>query len=357
MNIGLLTFHDTTNFGSLLQTYGLYKKITDLGCNCEIIDYQCENIVKKEKPHPLRLSLNPKVFLKDILYGRYMRKKYDDLSDFLHRNMKVSRRYTREDIQLSVKDYDKILVGSDIVWGMDITGNDYTYFLDFVSDKKKKYAFSSSIGNPWTEDQKGLIAPLLDNFSYIAVREEEAANWVEDIIGRRPDVVCDPTMLVDPCEWRTFVSIFQDGDYVLVYFDNNKHECLTSAIRYAKLQGLKVYYINYGRGMKGCRNLRPSRVEEFLSLIFNAKMVFTASYHGMLFSLYFNKQIVFFNRAHKSRMKTLASKLHIENSFGENVDVTSVPYIDYESVNKSIAALRLQSIECLNIILRNNGNL
>lgn len=28
MKIGLITFHDTTNFGSLLQTYGLYKKST-----------------------------------------------------------------------------------------------------------------------------------------------------------------------------------------------------------------------------------------------------------------------------------------------------------------------------------------
>ena len=30
MKIGLLTFHDTNNFGSYLQTYGLYKKIIDL---------------------------------------------------------------------------------------------------------------------------------------------------------------------------------------------------------------------------------------------------------------------------------------------------------------------------------------
>ena len=41
MKIGLLTFHDTNNFGSYLQTYGLYKKIIDLGHECEIVDYKC----------------------------------------------------------------------------------------------------------------------------------------------------------------------------------------------------------------------------------------------------------------------------------------------------------------------------
>lgn len=46
--IGILTFHRTTNFGSLLQTYGLFKKIENLGYDCEIIDYRCP-AVEKEK--------------------------------------------------------------------------------------------------------------------------------------------------------------------------------------------------------------------------------------------------------------------------------------------------------------------
>ena len=40
--VGIITFHRTTNFGSLLQTYGLYKKIELLGKTPEIIDYRCD---------------------------------------------------------------------------------------------------------------------------------------------------------------------------------------------------------------------------------------------------------------------------------------------------------------------------
>ena len=39
--IGLITFHDTTNFGSFLQTFGLYKAINDMGYTCKVLDYKC----------------------------------------------------------------------------------------------------------------------------------------------------------------------------------------------------------------------------------------------------------------------------------------------------------------------------
>ena len=56
MKIGLLTYHDTTNYGATLQCYALAKAITGLGYECEIIDYQCEEIVLRELPH-IRLKL------------------------------------------------------------------------------------------------------------------------------------------------------------------------------------------------------------------------------------------------------------------------------------------------------------
>ena len=38
--IGLLTYHHTTNFGSLLQTYALYRTVIGMGYSCEIVDYR-----------------------------------------------------------------------------------------------------------------------------------------------------------------------------------------------------------------------------------------------------------------------------------------------------------------------------
>lgn len=353
MKIGLITFHDTTNFGSLLQTYGLYKKVRELGFDIDVIDYQCESIVRREIPRPFNLLQSPPKIIKDLLIGSITRCKYRALSQFLHDNMTLSPICNKYTISKIFNNYDKLIVGSDIVWGMDITENDLTYFLDSETNRYKKNAFSSSIGNPWSEQDKMRLRPLLVDFNYIAVREDESADWVEELIGKRPDVVCDPTMLISSEEWLKYTYHRKDKNtYVLVYFDNANSDCLSSAISFAKAHHLKVKYINYGLPKRGAQNIKPTSLEDFLSLINDAAEVVTASYHGMLFSIYFNKQFIYFNRAHKSRMNSLARRLNVLDRNGEGKDILQIPEIDYSSINKSVETYRAYSIKCLKELLQ-----
>lgn len=347
MKVGLITFHDTTNFGSLLQTYGLYKGIENLGHECEVIDYQCKSICDRELPKANDLKSGLKSFVRHLLFDE-KKQKYQQLHDFLTSNMKLSVRCC-ENNKNELKDkYDKFVVGSDIVWGTDITGGDTTYFLDFVDDSSKKYAYSSSVGNEWNADDKIKLKPYLSDFKGIAVREEESAQWVSELTGNKPEVVCDPTMLLHPSEWLRFVTprSFKD-EYVLVYFDSPKNECLKTAVKYAKANGLKVFFINYGRPYKGTKTVRPYKLEDFMSLIYYAERVFTASYHGLLFSVYFNKPFLYFNRSHKSRMNTLAGKLGISSCDGNQVDIENLPDLDYAMVNGKVEQYRQDSIEVL----------
>lgn len=352
MKIGLITFHDTTNFGSLLQTYGLYKKVQELGFDIDVINYQCKSIVRREIPQPFKLFQSPKKIIKDLLFGSVNRRKYRALLRFLHDNMTLSPICNMDTVSNISSNYDKLIIGSDIVWGMDITEGDLTYFFDFETNRYKKNAFSSSIGNPWSEQDKMKIKPLLKDFNYIAVREDESADWVEELTGKRPDVVCDPTMLISD-EWLKFTYQREDkNSYVLVYFDNNNGDCLSSAISFAKAHNLRVKYINYGLPKRGVQNIRPTSLEDFLSLINDAAEVITASYHGMLFSIYFNKQFIYFNRAHKSRMNTLARRMNVQDCDGEGKDILQIPEINYSLVNKSVEAYRSYSIKCLKDLLQ-----
>lgn len=343
MKIGLITFHDTTNFGSLLQTYGLYKGVEKLGHSCEVIDYQCESICERELPKPKTMKFGLKAFIKQILFDE-KRKKYEKLHSFLINNMTVANRCDVTNKHLLNDIYDRFLVGSDIVWGTDITNGDTTYFLDFVLDKNKKYAFSSSIGNEWSDIDKIRLKPYLSDFHRIAVREDESANWVEALTGNRPNVVCDPTMLLTAEDWCEITSHkYKNDNYVLIYFDSPKNECLNTAISYARANGLKVYFINYGMPRKGTTTVRPYKLEDFLSLILYAKRVFTASYHGMLFSIYFNKQFLYFNRSHKSRMNTVAKRLQLTSCEGNSVDINKLPVVDYNLVNQLVEKYRQDS--------------
>ena len=53
-NYGLITIHDTLNYGSLLQAFSLYKAVETLEADVEILDYQCKAIADRETTYTLR---------------------------------------------------------------------------------------------------------------------------------------------------------------------------------------------------------------------------------------------------------------------------------------------------------------
>lgn len=352
MKIGVLTFHRTSNFGSSLQTYGLYKKIMDLGGECVIVDYRCPAIEKRENIKP-KLSLrHPKSVLKYFLYGKKMQEKAFSLQEFANQNMKMSREVNPETIAELNPEYGKYIVGSDIVWGRDITEDDYNYFLEFVTDSKKKYAFASSVGDYRIRDNEDQLCNLLRGFQQIAVREDGAVDWVKKIAGVNAQVVCDPTMLLTISEWETAIHpTTYAEDYVLVYFGNDNPKCMSDAITYAEAQNKKIKVINYFKKIKQVENIRPTSLNDFLGLIKNASMVFTASYHGMLFSIYYHKEFQFYTRAHKSRVLSLADRLGVLNHCGDENKIEEYQNVVYENVEKRVEEFRMHSISVLKSML------
>mgnify|MGYP004522202649 CR=1 FL=1 len=346
--IGLITFHRTTNFGSLLQTFALYRKIEDLGHVCEVIDYRCPAIEKRENLSKKTIDKNLKTTIRNILFLPGYKDKARKMNKFIYSNMNVSDEYGLDSIKNSNEQYDKFMVGSDIVWGRDITEDDYTYFLEFVEDSRKKYAFASSVGDYSFRGDEDRVSSLLNEFNRIAVRENDAIEWINKIGGPRSEWVCDPTMLLTADEWKKYIMPkYYPDEYVLVYFRDPKGKCSADAIKYAKKNHCKVLFINYDFPVKGMKNVKPKTLEEFLGLILNAKMIFTASYHGMLFSTYFNKEFLFYTRAHKSRVLSLAERLELNQNCGDEIDVDRYESIDYIVVNHHLQKFREASIKVL----------
>ena len=52
MKAGIITFHNTLNYGAILQTYGLQTALRELDCKVSIIDHQNPRIATKlHQPH------------------------------------------------------------------------------------------------------------------------------------------------------------------------------------------------------------------------------------------------------------------------------------------------------------------
>lgn len=351
--IGILTFHRTTNFGSCLQTYGLYRKVTDLGYDCEIIDYRCPAIEQRENLSRNTGKLSVRNIVKYILFQRALNEKARSLGEFTREKMKTSEMYEPGSINRADSVYPKIIVGSDLVWALDITGDDFNYFLEFVHGREKKYAFSSSVGGYEKRDQDGYTGKLLADFSRVAVREREAAQWVRNISGVGADWVCDPTMLLTEKEWEKEFALKRPAEnYVLVYFNDPSKKTLSDAVKYAAAMHKKVMYINYGVPLKTVRNIRPRSLDEFLSWIYYADRVFTASYHGMLFSIYFRKEFLFYKRAHSARVLSLADRLGLLEQCADDLDVEKYRQINYAEVGRRVEQFRQESLDILKTMLK-----
>lgn len=362
MKTGILTFHETTNFGSLLQTYALYKILHDEGVDCDIIDYQCEEIKKREFKYENINCWSVKNVLKYILFSKKSKKKHKDLLDFLRKNATISCRYNKENILDSNDAYDCFIVGSDIVWGLDVTGNDLTYFLDFVKDDKLRISYASSanqiVGNEYTD----VIIQQLEKFSLIGVREEktklELAHYFPD---KKVHLVCDPTMLVSPKDWINIALSSQYNDklkneqYILMYFPDGEGKMLDDAKYLKKELKLNVYCINDNIPLSGVKNIHISKLEDFLCYILHARIILSGSYHGSLFSMYFEKDFYYYIRAHGERMRTLSKILGVENRQAEYMDINCP--VDYSVVSNRLNLYRKQSYEYINeMLIKIKGN-
>lgn len=342
MQVGLITIHATQNYGSLLQAYSTYKAIENLGVDVTLIDYRNAAIEERERPITNRPIKSVKDILKRILWGSGQKRKFVSILDFLRQNTKISDMYTLENVRDLNAEFDVFVTGSDIVWGMNITGNDLTYFLDFAEESKTKFAFSSSVGSKWTENEQTEIKPLLERYDCISVREELAADWIQNLIGKPISVTCDPTMLWDSNFWRQFVleDYGPKGKYVLIYAVNPDQKNIKDGIEYARKHKMKAYFINFYLPVRGTKTIRPITVQQWVTLFAKADTVFSASYHGLLFSLYFKKDVFYYNRGEKSRMISLAKELHIEKREGNEQNIINNVSIDYDFVNKKLREKR-----------------
>lgn len=348
--IGVLTYHHTTNFGSLLQTYGLVKKINDLGYNCEVIDYYNEAVEKRERPRKLTDSLDPRHIRDYFIYEPFKKRKSKEFEYFLKEKTHLSEQhYRRENIKEANLVYDTYIVGSDLVWDDTINNSDRTYMLDFASDDKHKFAYASSSGQLWNNNVEE-VSKLLNRFDIISVREKEISDALKEMVDIPVNFVCDPTMLLDRKQWADMACDRVISEkYVLIYFTDDELKIYEDAIRYGMDNGIPVYAISYGWLPEGIKPIRPTKIEEFLSLIEHAEVVFSASYHGMLFSLYFNKQFFYYNRGWKSRMRSIAEYLEITDREHYNPAVNKT--IDYIRVNELVDSFRDESLEILRTYL------
>ena len=339
MKCGIMTYQDTTNYGALLQAFATQRAFADLKIETELIDYKCENIAKRELPESIfkyGITHIPGAVIKRLILA----KKYRHLERFKHKYCHLSeRKYDRSSIGESAAIYDRFISGSDIIWELNVTGQDTSYYLDFAPDSKK-YAFSSSFG--YTEMPEGyaqISKELLLKYDSISVREFESAQIIKKLLNAEVPVTLDPTLLLTADQWRNFEEKAPiDKKYVLVYFDDKDHKILSYAQKLAEQTGCIVVYLSERtKSIKNVKMMRAVSVGQFLWLIDHAQYVVTASFHGVAFSINFNTQFCYLNRAHQGRINTLMKKMNIQD---RDIRTNEILPLSWDKINSALSEER-----------------
>lgn len=359
MKVGIQTFHKTTNYGAILQTYALQKYINDMGIDCEVIDYNSSAIARREEPLKFGNIKSIRDLLKYLTGARAQRLKQKKFDLFMKDFIKISDvHYERESLKNANSVYDLIIVGSDQVWNLDLTEQDYSFFLDYVDNETKKSSYAASFGYESIPDiyQKE-CKELLGQFNYISVREKQGKTIINNLINRDTPLVLDPTFLISRETWLNISTKDENSEeYILVYFIHNGDQTFDFIKKLARDYGYKIIYINKTfRLKKGMKNIRSASPSEFLSLLINAKFVVTGSFHGVALSLIMNKQF-FYERAsnknnYNSRIDSIISLLGLEK---QNISENKANYssVDYEQVNKKLDELKRSSVEYIDQVVK-----
>ncbi|MDR2407200.1 MAG: polysaccharide pyruvyl transferase family protein [Bacteroidales bacterium] len=330
MKIGLLTIFNVPNYGALLQCYALSEYLRQLG-------------------HDVFLYNIPLSDVDRFVYRIKKRVKLNFMSDF---HEKYLPRSTRD----LTKQADLYMIGSDQVWNPEITGDKaFKYMFSFVGKGAKKVSYGASFGvSQWRKysNMNEDVQKLLNDFSYITVRENSGVKLLQEIFNIDSCCVLDPCFLFDRyndliIEKEIFIKN-QLTTYKLLYsYDWYCNIKKLSKNLNCSLFELSPRILKRFDSIRGF-NVKNYTVHEWLYNIAVAKYVITDSYHGCVFSILFQKQFVLL-KGHKNRFTRLESLLsdldltyRIANSVSDCKEILSIP-IDYDKTNIILDKLKKYS--------------
>ena len=355
MNIAILTFQNSNNYGAMLQAFALQEFLLLNGHEVKIIDYRCTYLENREYLNKNNSIYNrfKKKSISLILHSQN-REREGKFNKFRTECLSLTKPYRKDTMHLVAGEYDAIIVGSDQVWNFELTGGDTTYFLDFNTGRAKIISYAASIGND-DIDRSDLtrIASLLEKFHHISVREASVACMLNQYFNTNSiECVLDPTLLIDQLFWKTIADKPQTKKpYIFVYSLGELDKLSKIAIMKAKELGCEIVCLCFGlRGIDGAHNVRNIGPIEFVSYLANAEHVITNSYHGICISIAFEKQFTYIlsSEHHRnSRIIDLAKSLGLDDRAFESCNSKSKRIIDYNAVNEKLLVMRAHSAQFL----------
>lgn len=361
MKTGILTFHFVNNYGGALQSYALWKTVTDQCLtDAVLIDYRNGFIRFTDAVRLLPISTKPAEWKSGLQTMHLRLKRVQRFRQFMASRCSLSKSYSSSFTLCAKEPYcDQYICGSDQIWNPYLTcGINKAYFLAFTDKYKCSYASSFGV-QQFSKAQKRKIKKYLHTFREISVREEEGCRLVMELTKRKAVRLIDPVFLLERSQWDEIAAKPSgiSGKYILLYVMQRDERVYQYAEKIKARLGIQIVEISrYG--------FRPEFIDisvvdagpqEFVGLLQNAEYVCTNSYHGLAFSLIFEKNFSLIPcKRFATRMSSLLNIFHIKQPDMKDSDKCCDVCYDKAFVKNKIAQERLRALCYLR---RNTGGL
>ncbi|EKO3596907.1 polysaccharide pyruvyl transferase family protein [Vibrio metschnikovii] len=351
MKIAILTQPLHNNYGGLLQAFALQYYLKQYGHDVMTVDFSREskprfwglksilgNVIRK---YILLRSINTIFPLTDKKRREIGQHTNRFTAEYISTTQKICLEYEFEYIKRY--SFDAYIIGSDQVWRPSYSSGISAFFLSFLSkdEKVKRIAYAASFGvdhcNEFSAEQFSHYAQLLQQFDAVSVREDSAVKLCQQYFGIRAEHVIDPTLLLDQDVYYKLVekdnTLPSDGSMMVYILDKSpdKQKIVDMVCNECDFKPYTVMPEEDG--------IYPP-VTQWLRGFIDAKYVVTDSFHGVVFSIIFNKPFIAIGNYDRglARFSSILKKFSLEERLilsSQEIDRNLIHQdIDFNAVNR-----------------------
>ena len=317
---GIVTIIDYYNFGNRLQNYAISYLLNErMHCRAVTLEGYKSHPAKGRIPGWIKEQLALQICRVPFIARKFMSPgliRAYHFSEWSRRRIPRTRYYFCEKLPREISnEFDLFFAGSDQIWNYRLKNLRLDDFFLAFAENEKKNSIAASFGvDRIPEEHRQYYCDRLSEFCHISVREETGAGIVKGLIGRDVPVLIDPVMMLSPDEWKSVEKkpwVDTSKQYVLKYYLGNGDAAID---RWAKDKGYAIYDLMN----KNNKDLYSSGPGEFISLIRNANLICSDSFHCIAFSILFSRPFIVYERQGAedymlSRLETLLGKFSLEN--------------------------------------------
>ncbi len=341
--IGVVTPFDSNNYGAYLQAFATKSVLEGCGADVAYLKFRGEEQRKRLFWHSRptkRELLHPARILPNKAFGQ---RKYEVFSKAWDRFAAVDK--------VPFFQRDAFVLGSDEIWNVK-----HPVFRDnpvfFGYGLRGAVSYAPSVGKSTADDIKANPRSCegMTGLSRVLVRDEASADAVEAIVGERPEIVLDPTLLLD---WEDYALAcnLPSEPYILVYSYTERDLPVAQVREFAKTKGLRLVSLCFP--LSFCDECLLPDPLEFYSLMRGAEYVVTTTFHGSIFALLSHSKFLTFPTSQKTDylLKTfdMGARKPAGGAFATQADFAAAleAPIDYEAFESRRAELRDRSVGLL----------